>query len=113
MHVQKSTRSRASATKSCLTVVPWTSLNEVVYMRSLCAWACMAPVLCNKSLLIPKWVWVKNLTSYQVAAITFLCKAGHSNREITELTGVCKPSVQRWTKKFKDDPTNIHILVHL
>ena len=34
----------------------------------------------------------KHLTSYQVPAVTFLCKAGHSNHEITELTGVSKSS---------------------
>ena len=45
-----------------------------------------------------------NLTSYQVAAITFLCKAGPSKCEITELTGVSKHSVQRWTNKLNDDP---------
>ena len=45
-----------------------------------------------------------NLTSYQVAAITFLCKAGPSKCEITELTGVSKRSGQRWTKKLKGRP---------
>ena len=46
----------------------------------------------------------RNLTFFQIADATFLCKAGHSNHEITELTGISKHSVQRWTKKFKDSP---------
>ena len=46
-----------------------------------------------------------NLKSDQIAAITALCQAGHSNKEICTITGVSKRSVQRWTKKFRDSLT--------
>lgn len=45
---------------------------------------------------------VKELTSEQITAITSLCKAGKSNKEIASITGVSLRSVQRWTKKFRD-----------
>ncbi|CAL4078146.1 unnamed protein product, partial [Meganyctiphanes norvegica] len=54
----------------------------------------LTAVICNKCIVV----------LYKVVAITFLCKAGHSNSEITDLTGVSKCCAQRWTKKFKDSP---------
>lgn len=45
---------------------------------------------------------VKELASEQIAAVTSLCKAGKSNKEIASITGVSLRSVQRWTKKFRD-----------
>ena len=46
----------------------------------------------------------KNLSTEQLAAVTSLCKAGHSNQEISNLTGVSLRSVQRWTKVFRESP---------
>ena len=51
-----------------------------------------------------------NLKPDQIAAITALCKAGHENKYISELTGISLRSVQRWTKKFKDSVDgNVHL----
>ena len=38
----------------------------------------------------------------QIGALTALCKAGHPNKEIAEITGISLKSVQRWSKKFRD-----------
>ena len=46
----------------------------------------------------------KHLTPCQIAVITALCKAGHSNNFISQQTGVSSRSLQRWTKQFKDSP---------
>ena len=46
----------------------------------------------------------KHLTPCQIAAITSLSKAGHSNTFISQQTRVSLRSVQRWSKKFKDSP---------
>ena len=44
----------------------------------------------------------KQLKPDQIAVITALCQAKHTNKQIVELTGISLRSVQRWTKKFKD-----------
>ena len=44
----------------------------------------------------------KHLTPCQIAVITALCKAGHSNNFINQQTGVSTRSVQRGTNRFKD-----------
>ena len=46
----------------------------------------------------------KNLSTEQLAAVTSLCKAGHSNQEISNITGVSHRSVCRWTKVFRESP---------
>ena len=44
----------------------------------------------------------KNLINDQIAAVTSLCKAKQSNKEISKITGINLRSVQRWAKKFRD-----------
>ena len=44
------------------------------------------------------------MTPCQIAVITALCKAGHSNNFISQQTGVSLRSVQRWSAKFKASP---------
>ena len=44
----------------------------------------------------------KNLRSDQIAQITCLCQAKHSNKEIGAITGISSRSIQRWTKKFRE-----------
>ena len=46
----------------------------------------------------------KHLFLEQIAAVTILCHAGHSNKEIHNLTGVSLRSVQRWTRLFRESP---------
>ena len=49
-------------------------------------------------------VGAKHLTPCQIAVITALCKAGHSNNNISQQTGVALRTVEWWRKKFKDAP---------
>ena len=46
----------------------------------------------------------KHLSLAQIAAATSQCHAGHSNKEIHNLTGVSLRSVQRWTRLFRESP---------
>ena len=39
----------------------------------------------------------------EVGGIAYLCKAGHNNKYISNLTGIPLRTVQHWTKKFRDN----------
>ena len=45
-----------------------------------------------------------NLKPDQIAAITSLYQARHSNLEICALTGINERTVRTWTRKFRDAP---------
>ena len=45
----------------------------------------------------------KDLTSEQIAVISSLYKAGKANKDISRISRVKLRSVQRWTKKMKDN----------
>ena len=47
-------------------------------------------------------VGAKHLTPCQIAVITALCKAEHSNNNFSQQTGVALQTVERLLKKFKD-----------
>ena len=44
----------------------------------------------------------KNLKAGQIAVITSLYQAGHTNPEISTQTGIYLRTVQVWTKKFRE-----------
>ena len=46
----------------------------------------------------------KNLKADQIAVITALYQAGHTNPEISTQTGIYLRTVQVWTKKFRESP---------
>ena len=45
----------------------------------------------------------KNLKDSDIGGIASLCKAGHPNRYISDLTGISLRTVQHWTKTFRDN----------
>ena len=46
----------------------------------------------------------KHLKADQIAVITALYQAGHTNPEISTQTGIYLRTVQVWTKKFRESP---------
>ena len=48
----------------------------------------------------------RDLKTPDIAAITHLCKAGHTNKEISDLTGITLRTVQRWNKIFRESGFN-------
>ena len=46
----------------------------------------------------------RSLSPEQIAAVTSMCQAGHSNKEIHHLTGISLRSVQPWTRVFWQSP---------